>query len=529
MIKAEEIRRKYLDYFTARQHHLAKSDGLVPSSDPTLLFTSAGMVQFKNMFLGRTKLEYKRAVSCQKCFRTNDIERVGRTARHHTFFEMLGNFSFGDYFKKEAIAWAWEFLTKEVGLPAEKLWVTIYEDDDEAAKIWAAIVKPERIVRLGKDSNFWEMGPTGPCGPCSEIIFDQGEKFGCGKEECRVGCDCDRYLEVWNLVFTQFDRDESGHLNPLPQKNIDTGMGLERLAAVVQGVPSNFDTDLFRPLIQQTADLAGVEYSREEKTDVYLKIISDHIRGITFLVSEGILPSNEGRGYVLRRLIRRAHRYGKLLNINEPFLHRLAGSVIESMKSVYPELTEAREHIYSVIMQEEKKFQQTLEQGLNVFKTLAETLKSSQAAITGTQGFELYDTYGFPPDLTKEIAAEEGLPVSKNFEGEFNLKMEKQKEMARAAWKGSGAEDNTYYSVVHKEFGDTDFTGYTDNAAQTNIRAIFVDKKAVSSASAGAAVSIILASTPFYGETGGQVGDTGKLVKSGGEIEITGTLKPFAD
>ena len=528
MIKADEIRRKYLDYFVARQHHLAKSDGLVPSSDPTLLFTSAGMVQFKNMFLGRTKLEYKRAVSCQKCFRTNDIERVGRTARHHTFFEMLGNFSFGDYFKKEAIAWAWEFLTKELQLPAEKLWITIYEDDDEAAKIWATIVKPERIVRLGKDSNFWEMGATGPCGPCSEIIYDQGEKFGCGQEECRVGCDCDRYLEVWNLVFTQFDRDEAGHLNPLPQKNIDTGMGLERLVAVVQGVPSNFDTDLFKPLIRQTADLAGVEYGREEKIDVYLKIIADHIRGITFLASEGILPSNEGRGYVLRRLIRRAHRYGKLLNINEPFLHRLAGSVIESMGSIYPELAEAREHIYSVIMQEEKKFQQTLEQGLNVFKNLAETLRSSQAAITGAQGFELYDTYGFPQDLTKEIAEEEGLPVSKDFDGEFKLKMEKQKEMARAAWKGSGAEDNAYYSVVHKEFGDTDFIGYSAYTAHTKIRAIIVDKKAVTTAGAGAAVSIILAQTPFYGETGGQVGDTGKLVKTNGEIEITNTLKPFA-
>ncbi len=523
-MKSDEIRKKYLDFFVERKHHPAKSDGLVPSSDPTLLFTSAGMVQFKNMFLGKTRLEYTRATSCQKCFRTNDLERVGRTARHHTFFEMLGNFSFGDYFKKEAISWAWEFLTKVIKLPEDKLWVTIYEDDDETAKIWSAIVKPERIVRLGKDSNFWQMGETGPCGPCSEIIYDQGDKFGCGKEDCKVGCDCDRYLEVWNLVFTQFDRDETGKLNPLPQKNIDTGMGLERLAAVVQGVPSNFDTDLFQPIIRQAADLAGVEYGREEKTDISLKIISDHVRGVSFLIGDGILPSNDGRGYVLRRMIRRAHRYGKILGINEPFLHKLASVVIETMKGTYTELAEAKEHIYSVIMQEENKFQQTLEQGLNILdEVIAEAKTKKLRSIPGEQVFKLYDTFGFPADLTQEIVAEQGLGV--DLSG-FDQEMEKQKEKARAAWKGSGAEDISFYSVLHKETGDADFVGYEEEKISTKIAALLVDKKTVSTANAGETVSVVLFQTPFYGETGGQVGDTGRITKGKDILEITDTIKP---
>lgn len=524
-MKSNEIRQKYLDFFVAKKHHLAKSDGLVPSNDPTLLFTSAGMVQFKNMFQGKTKLTYTRAVSCQKCFRTNDIERVGHTARHHTFFEMLGNFSFGDYFKKEAIHWAWEFLTKTVNLPPDKLWVTIYRDDDEAAQIWQTIVNPDRIVRLGKESNFWEMGDTGPCGPCSEILYDQGEKSGCGKPECKVGCDCDRYLEVWNLVFTQFDRDKNGHLTPLPQKNIDTGMGLERLAAVVQGVSSNFDTDLFRIIIQQAADLAGIEYGREETNDGYLKVIADHIRGITFLTSEGILPSNEGRGYVLRRLIRRAHRYGKLLNINETFLHILAGVVIDSMKEHYPELIEAKDHIYNVIINEEKRFQQTLEQGLTMLEEIITGLKTTKDKMIGGRiVFQLYDTYGFPPDMTKEIATEQGFQID---EKGFAEEMEQQKEKARSAWKGSGAEDLSFYSLIHKDTGDTVFTGYAENKTGTRIAALITDKKQSNLATAGAAVQIILEKTPFYGETGGQVGDTGKITKAGGEIIITNTLRPI--
>ncbi|MDD5492067.1 MAG: alanine--tRNA ligase [bacterium] len=524
-MKANEIRKKYLDFFVERKHHLAKSDGLVPSGDPTLLFTSAGMVQFKNMFQGKTKLTYTRAVSCQKCFRTNDIERVGHTARHHTFFEMLGNFSFGDYFKKEAIQWAWEFLTKTVNLPPDKLWVTIYQDDDEAAQIWQTIVAPDRIIRLGKESNFWEMGDTGPCGPCSEILYDQGEETGCGKPECKAGCDCDRYLEVWNLVFTQFDRDKDGKLTPLPQKNIDTGMGLERLAAVVQKVPSNFDTDLFRPIIQKTADLAGIEYGQDEKSDRYLKVIADHIRGITFLCSEGILPSNEGRGYVLRRLIRRAHRYGKLLNINETFLHLLAGVVIDSMKEHYPELTEAKEHTYNIIINEEKKFQQTLEQGLVILEEIITGLKKTKnKMISGKIVFQLYDTYGFPPDMTKEIAAEQGFQTD---DKEFETEMEQQREKARSAWKGSGAEDLSFYSLLHKDTGDTIFTGYTENSAKSKILALLVDKKQVNQASAGSAVQVIVEKTPCYGETGGQVGDTGKITKADGEIIITHTARPI--
>ncbi len=524
-MKSNEIRQKYLDFFVAKKHHLAKSDGLVPSSDPTLLFTSAGMVQFKNMFQGKTKLTYTRAVSCQKCFRTNDIERVGHTARHHTFFEMLGNFSFGDYFKKDAIHWAWEFLTKTVNLPPDKLWVTIYQDDDEAAQIWQSLVKPDRIIRLGKESNFWEMGETGPCGPCSEILYDQGEKAGCGKPECRPGCDCDRYLEVWNLVFTQFDRDKNGRLTPLPQKNIDTGMGLERLTAVVQGVSSNFDTDLFRPIIQTTADLAGVEYRREEKIDRYLKVIADHIRGITFLCSEGILPSNEGRGYVLRRLIRRAHRYGKLLNINDAFLHTLAGVVIDSMKGHYPELADAKEHTYNIIINEEKKFQQTLEQGLTILEEIiGELKKSGNTMISGKIVFQLYDTYGFPADMTKEIAAEQGFQID---EKEFTAEMEQQKEKARSAWKGSGAEDLSFYTLLHKETGDTIFSGYDEYNTQSKILALVLDKKQTTQAGAGDIVQVILAKTPCYGETGGQTGDTGKITKPEGEIIIDHTIRPI--
>jgi alanyl-tRNA synthetase len=524
-MKSNEIRQKFLDFFVAKKHHLAKSDGLVPSSDPTLLFTSAGMVQFKNMFQGKTKLTFTRAASCQKCFRTNDIERVGYTARHHTFFEMLGNFSFGDYFKKDAIHWAWEFLTKTVNLSPDKLWVTIYQDDDEAAEIWQSIVKPERIIRLGKESNFWEMGETGPCGPCSEILYDQGEKAGCGKPECKAGCDCDRYLEVWNLVFTQFDRNKDGHLTPLPQKNIDTGMGLERLTAVIQGVSSNFDTDLFRPIIQTTADLAGVEYGREEKIDRYLKVIADHIRGITFLTSEGVLPSNEGRGYVLRRLIRRAHRYGKLLNINEAFLHTLAGVVIDSMKGHYPELAAAKDHTYNIIINEEKKFQQTLEQGLTILEEIiADLQKTNSKIIAGKIVFQLYDTYGFPSDMTKEIAAEQGFQID---EKGFDEEMEQQREKARSAWKGSGAEDLSFYSLLHKTTGDTIFTGYHELITKSKITALIVDKKQVTQAAAGTAVQIILEKTPCYGETGGQIGDTGKIINSEGEMIITRTARPL--
>ncbi|MDD5259966.1 MAG: alanine--tRNA ligase [bacterium] len=524
-MKSNDIRQSFLDFFEAKKHHLAKSDGLVPSSDPTLLFTSAGMVQFKNMFQGKTKLTYTRAVSCQKCFRTNDIERVGHTARHHTFFEMLGNFSFGDYFKKDAIHWAWEYLTKTVKLPPEKLWVTVYQDDDEAAEIWQSIVKPDRIVRLGKESNFWEMGETGPCGPCSEILYDQGEKTGCGKPECKVGCDCDRYLEVWNLVFTQFDRNKAGHLTPLPQKNIDTGMGLERLAAVVQEVSSNFDTDLFRPIILKASDLAGVEYGREEKIDRYLKVIADHIRGITFLCSEGILPSNEGRGYVLRRLIRRAHRYGKLLNIKDTFLHLLAGVVIDSMKSHYPELAEAKEHTYNIIINEEKKFQQTLEQGLTILEEIIADLKNTKnTMISGKIVFQLYDTYGFPVDLTKEITAEQGFQID---EQGFEAEMEQQREKARSAWKGSGAEDLSFYSLLHKDTGDTIFTGYDEIKTTSRILALIADKKQVAEASSGTLVQVILEQTPCYGETGGQIGDTGKITKPDGEIIITHTARPI--
>ncbi|TET42847.1 MAG: alanine--tRNA ligase, partial [Elusimicrobia bacterium] len=407
MLTSDEIRKRFLDYFEKRAHKVVSSMSLIPQ-DPTLLFTSAGMVQFKNMFQGKSKLAFRRAASSQICFRTTDIEKVGSTARHLTFFEMLGNFSFGDYFKKEAIEWAWDFLIKEMGLPQEKLYASVYTEDEEAYELWKRYLPEKRVVKLGKEDNFWEMGPTGPCGPCSEVLMDMGEEVGCGKPDCAPGCDCDRWLEVWNLVFTQFDKDEQGNLNPLPQKNIDTGMGLERLAEVVNGKNNCFDIDLLRPIIDHTCELTGLEYGNDEKIDVSLRIIADHVRAITFLISEGVLPSNEGRGYVLRRILRRMVRQERLLGVKQSLLYKLTGKVVEIMGDTYPNLRSRREHIATVTKMEEEKFQETLDAGMRILDGLIKDLTSrgKKRVIPGEEVFRLYDTYGFPLDLTKEIAQE---------------------------------------------------------------------------------------------------------------------------
>jgi len=517
MMTSNEIRKKFLEYFEKRGHKVVPSMSLVPQ-DPTLLFTSAGMVQFKNMFLAKGKLPYRRAASSQICFRTTDIEKVGNTARHLTFFEMLGNFSFGDYFKKEAIDWAWDFLTKEMGLPREKLYASVYEEDEEAYGLWRKCLPEERVVKLGKEDNFWEMGPTGPCGPCSEVLMDMGEDMGCRRPECAPGCDCDRWLEVWNLVFTQFDKDEKGNLNPLPQKNIDTGMGLERLAEVVNGKKTCFDIDLLRPIIEYTCELTGLQYGKDEKVDVSLRIIADHVRAITFLISEGVLPSNEGRGYVLRRILRRMVRQERLLDIKKTLLYKLTGKVVEIMAESYPSILSRREHIASVTKMEEEKFQETLDSGMKILDGLIKDLVSQgkERIVPGEEVFRLYDTYGFPLDLTKEIAQERDFSL--DFVG-FEREMEAQKRRAREAWKGSGEVDMGFYEELRKDLGDIIFRGYDFAELTSHIRAILQLDKGTNKlmraeeAKEGEEIEVILAETPFYGEAGGQVGDTGKILK----------------
>lgn len=513
-----KIRKKFLKFFEKKNHKIFPSDSIVPSSDPTLLFTSAGMVQFKNYFLGKQKItgDYQRAISIQKCFRTSDLENVGHTARHLTFFEMLGNFSFGDYFKKEAIAWAWEFLTDELKLDKDKLYASVYKDDDEAFEIWQKIIPKNRIVKLGEDSNFWQMGETGPCGPCSEILYDTGAGNGCGKKTCGPGCDCDRYIEVWNLVFTQFDKQPDGTLKNLPRKNIDTGMGLERLSAVVQNVKTNFETDELTRIISFIKNIAP------SQNDTSLRIIADHCRAMTFLVSDGILPSNEGRGYVLRRVLRRALTHGKKLQLNKPFLYKICGEVVEIMKSAYPDLETNLEHIARIVKMEEEKFLLTLEKGIEMLDELKKTKKE----ISGKDVFYLYDTCGFPFDLTKELLQESGISI-KN-EKEFATEMEKQKNRSKSSWKGSGDIDMSNYFELQKKFGNTVFVGYDKTEAAAKIVGIIKDGAAVEQASEGDEVEIILNETPFYGESGGQIGDKGKLkVKEVLTADILDTQKPI--
>jgi alanyl-tRNA synthetase len=528
-----EIRESFLKYFAGKGHTLVTSSSLIPKDDPTLLFTNAGMVQFKNSFLGLENRGYTRAASCQKCARAggkhNDLENVGVTARHHTFFEMLGNFSFGDYFKEEAIAWAWEYLIDVAKLPKEKLWITIFQDDNEAFEIWNKKMKVpnDRIVRMGEKSNFWMMGETGPCGPCSEILYDQGKDTGCGRPECDVHCDCDRHLEIWNLVFTQFDRDESGKLTPLPKPNIDTGMGLERLTAVIQSKKSNYDTDLFTPIIRFVEKTAGIAYGKNADNDISVRVIADHSRAITFLIGDGITPSNEGRGYVLRRILRRAARHGKLLGINKPFLNQSAQVVIDMMKGVYPDLAEKASFITKMILNEERRFMETLDAGLRILNEETAALKKAKKSILpGALVFKLYDTYGFPADLTADIVRHDGFTLDNDG---FEAEMEQQRERARGAWKGSGEEAIAECYLKASSLGIiSEFCGYEGtNKSDAKVLAIFVDGNPVDSVREGQKAEIVLDTTPFYGESGGQTGDTGYLEGTGFNFKIEDTKRPI--
>jgi alanyl-tRNA synthetase len=535
LIAGDEIREKFLRFFEGKGHTIVASSELVPKEDPTLLFTNAGMVQFKNLFLGLEDRGYARAASSQKCVRAggkhNDLENVGVTARHHTFFEMLGNFSFGDYFKDEAIAWGWEFLTEVMGLPEDKLIITIYKDDDEAFEIWNKKmgIPAERIVRLGEKENFWVMGETGPCGPCSEIIYDQGKEVGCGRPECNVECECDRHLELWNLVFTQFNRDESGKLSPLPKPNIDTGMGLERLVAVMQGVQSNYDSDLFREIIEHIETVSGKKYKDNEDDDISIKVVADHSRAVTFLISDGVLPSNEGRGYVLRRILRRAARHGKLLGMNKPFLHDIVPVVIEKMKTAYPELLDKESYVRKVVVNEEQRFMETLDAGLKILNDEMEALKKKgEETVPGEVVFKLYDTFGFPTDLTAEAVRIQNMTV--DMEG-FEKAMEFQREKARESWKGSGEEEisNVYLKLSTKGISN-DFVGYegvTETASR--VTAILKNDKEIDTLSEGENGEIFVEHTPFYGEVGGQVGDTGVMESGSSHFDVWDTQKPLDD
>ena len=532
-MKGSEIREKFLKYFEANGHTIVPSSSLIPKDDPTLLFTNSGMVQFKNCFLGLEDRGYTRATSSQKSVRAggkhNDLENVGYTARHHTFFEMLGNFSFGDYFKKESIFWGWEFLTEIMGLTKEKLWITIYKDDDEAFEIWNKTigVPAERIVRMGMDSNFWMMGETGPCGPCSEILYDQGSSVGCGRPECSVECDCDRHLEIWNHVFTQFDRDREGNFNPLPKPNIDTGMGLERLAAVVQGVSSNYDTDFFRPIIRFVETISGKNYKDNKEADVSIRVIADHSRAVTFLIGDGILPSNEGRGYVLRRILRRAARHGKLLGLNRPFLHDVVAVVIDSMKDVYTDLIDKETFIRKVVVNEEQRFIETLDAGLKILSDEVSSLKKAgQKTVPGDVVFKLYDTFGFPVDLTADIVKKDNLTLdTEGFEKAMNV----QREKARDSWKGSGEQTvSESYQKLSVQGISTEFAGYEGvTEATSHITAIMVKDEPVESVTEGRQAEIFVEQTPFYGEAGGQVGDTGTLEGDGFLFEVWDTRRPL--
>ncbi len=528
-MESKKIRQLFLDYFREKGHEICPSSPLLPTDDPTLLFTNAGMNQFKSVFLGEETRPYKRAVSVQKCLRAggkhNDLENVGRTARHHTFFEMLGNFSFGDYFKKEATQWGWEFLTERVKMPAEKLLVTVYEKDDEAAEIWQNHVgiAPEKIFRLGEKDNFWQMGDTGPCGPCSEIHIDQGPEMGCDRPDCQVGCDCDRYLEIWNLVFMQYNRDASGELTPLPKPSIDTGMGLERLSAILQGKTNNFDSDLFAPLIQYMEKISGKKYGSDAETDVSLRVIADHIRSTAFVLTEGLTPSNEGRGYVIRRIIRRAARHGYMLGIEKPFLFNVLDVVYETMSGAYPEILDNRKMSKKVLKLEEERFAHTLSSGMGILEKLISDVKASgQAVIPGPELFKLYDTYGFPVDLAQDIAEDNSLSI--DHQG-FHDEMERQKSRARSSWVGAEESVAGVYREAQELFKPTEFLGYETLTATCEVKALIQDGSFIEKAEEGSDIEIILDRSPFYGESGGQVGDLGTLKADGLRIEIGDTKK----
>ena len=520
-----ELRRLYLDFFESKGHLKMKSFSLVPHNDNSLLIINSGMAPLKPYFTGQEIPPKRRVTTCQKCIRTGDIENVGKTARHGTFFEMLGNFSFGDYFKTEAIHWSWEFLTEVVGLDANRLYPSIYEDDEEAFDIWNKEIgiAPERIFRFGKEDNFWEHG-AGPCGPCSEIYYDRGEKYGCGKPGCTVGCDCDRYMEVWNNVFSQFNNDGHGHYTDLIQKNIDTGMGLERLAVVVQDVDSIFDVDTLQALRNKVCEMAGVKYKEDEKQDVSIRVITDHIRSVTFMVSDGIMPSNEGRGYVLRRLLRRAARHGRLLGIQDKFLSKLCETVIEGSKDGYPELEEKKEFITKVISEEEEKFNKTIDQGLSILADMEKALEEqNKNVLSGEDTFKLYDTYGFPIDLTKEILEEKNITIDE--EG-FSKCMNEQREKARKARKVSNymGADATIYDEIDPAI-TSEFVGYDKLKNDSKVTVLTTEEDVVEALSEGDKGTIIVDETVFYATMGGQEGDKGYITSPEGEFKVDTTIK----
>lgn len=514
----------FIDFWVSKGSRHVPSFSLIPD-DPSLLFTIAGMVPFKPYFLGIRKPETPRAVTSQKCVRTNDIENVGRTARHHTFFEMLGNFAWGDYFKREAITWAWEFLTEHIGLEPDRMYATIYLEDEEAFDVWHREVglPEDRISRFDKDENFWFMGSQGPCGPCSEIMYDQGPEYSCGRPECAVGCDCDRYLEIWNLVFTQFDLQKDGTLVPLPKKNIDTGMGLERLASVVQRVRTDFETDLFRPLLDRACSLGGITYGDDQGHDLAARVIADHVRSVIFMIADGILPSNDGRGYVLRRLLRRAARFGRLLGVDRPFLLDFVPDVIELMGDPYREIIDNRLMVEQIISVEEKRFGHTLQQGTELLESEMSRLRSSgEKVLSGAVAFELYDTYGFPPELTDEMVQENGFTMNRE---EFDREMQAQRERARASSKQKMSEmTGDVYTELNETLGDTEFIGYSDCSAMSTVEALISAGGRVESVDAGEEAEVVLDRTPFYAERGGQVGDTGMLGGEGLKVEVLNTV-----
>lgn len=524
-----EIREKFLTFFESKDHLRLKSFSLVPQNDKSLLLINSGMAPLKPYFTGKEIPPRKRVTTCQKCIRTGDIENVGKTARHGTYFEMLGNFSFGDYFKNEIIPWSWEFVTKVLEIPEDKLYVTIYQDDDEAFDIWHNVIglSTDRIVRMGKEDNFWEHG-LGPCGPCSEIYYDRGEAFGCGKEDCGVGCECDRFMEFWNLVFTQFEKQEDGTYTKLEHPNIDTGMGLERMATIMQNVTSIFDVDTIKAIRDEVCKIANVKYMEDDKRDVSIRLITDHIRSVTFMTADGVLPSNEGRGYVLRRLLRRAVRHGRLLGIDKMFLAKLSETVIEVSKNAYPELAEKQDYIFKVLSVEEQQFHKTIAYGTDILKQYIEQLKgSNQKTLSGQQCFKLYDTYGFPIDLTKEILAEEDLDLD---EDAFYKEMENQRVKARLA-----REETTYMGADDTVFNKLDvamtskFIGYDYlKADNSKILAITKGDEIVNTISANdkdEAIALILDITPFYAQSGGQEGDKGTIKTNSGIFKVTDTIK----
>lgn len=520
-----ELRKMYLDFFESKGHLVLKSFSLVPQNDNSLLLINAGMAPLKPYFTGQEIPPRKRVATCQKCIRTGDIENVGKTARHGTFFEMLGNFSFGDYFKTEAIHWSWEFLTEVVGLDANRLYPSVYETDDEAFRIWNEEmgIPKDRIFRFGKEENFWEHG-AGPCGPCSEIYYDRGEAYGCGSPDCTVGCDCDRYMEVWNNVFTQFENDGKGNYTELENKNIDTGMGLERLAVVVQDVDSIFAVDTIKALLDKVCELAGCKYKEDETKDISLRLITDHIRSVTFMISDGIMPSNEGRGYVLRRLLRRAARHGRLLGIQGKFLAKLSETVINMSKDGYPELEEKKAMIFTVLSEEEDKFNKTIDQGLAILADLeAKLTKEGKKVLDGQDAFKLYDTYGFPLDLTKEILEEKNFEVDE--EG-FQKAMKEQKEMARNARKTTNymGADVTVYQSIDAAI-TSKFVGYDRFSHDSNISVLTTEDELVNELTEGATGTIIVDETPFYATMGGQKADIGVIEKDGSTFVVEDTIK----